>query len=139
MAQLNAAFAEKMGILAEQGLGAFAVTQFTFKPSRTIELATALARRYPDLPVYAGLAGPTNVARLVTYAQRCGVGASFRALGTLGKGALGLVTNTDPSDQLHTVAHHVVSGATPNIVGVHLFSFGGVTATATFMNHWLRD
>lgn len=139
MAALNAAFAEKMKLLSQQGLGAFAVTQFTFQPTRTVELAAGLARRYPDLPVYAGLPGPTNVAKLIGYAQRCGVGASFRALGTLGKGALGLVSNTDPSEQLLRVAHHVVTGSTPNIVGVHMFTFGGVTATAAFMNQWITS
>lgn len=138
MATLNTAFADKMETLTRQGLGAFAVTQFTFAPSRTIELATALARRYPDLPVYAGLPGPTSVTKLVGYAQRCGVGASLRALQTLGRGTLGLVTNTDPSDQLQRFAHHTVSGATPNIVGVHVFTFGGVIASAEFMNRWIR-
>jgi methylenetetrahydrofolate reductase (NADPH) len=138
-ATLNAAFAEKMEILARQGLGAFAVTQFTFAPSRTIELAAGLARHYPDLPVYAGLPGPTSVTKLVGYAQRCGVGASLRALQTLGRGTLGLVTNTDPSDQLQRFAHHTVSGATPNIVGVHVFTFGGVAASAEFMNRWIRN
>jgi methylenetetrahydrofolate reductase (NADPH) len=137
MATLNAAFAEKLALLDAQGLGAFAVTQFTFQPSRTIELATALARRYPDLPVYAGLPGPTSVKTLIGYAQRCGVGASFRALQTLGRGTIGLVANTDPSEQLQRVAHHVATGATPNIVGVHLFTFGGVDSTAAFMNRWL--
>lgn len=138
MATLNTAFADKMDTIARQGLGAFAVTQFTFAPSRTIELATALARRYPDLPVYAGLPGPTSVTKLISYAQRCGVGASLRALQTLGRGTIGLVTNTDPSDQLQRFAHHTVSGATPNIVGVHVFTFGGVIASAEFMNRWIR-
>lgn len=137
MAILNAAFADKIALAGDQGLGTFAVTQFTFQPSRMIELATALARRYPLLPVYAGLAGPTSVKTLVGYAQRCGVGASFRALQTLGRGTLGLVSNTDPSDQLQRVAHHVATGATPNIVGIHMFTFGGVAASASFMNRWL--
>ena len=83
--------------------------------------------------------GPTSVTKLVGYAQRCGVGASLRALQTLGRGTLGLVTNTDPSDQLQRFAHHTVSGATPNIVGVHVFTFGGVEATAAFMNRWIRN
>ena len=56
--------------------------------------------RRPELPVYVGIAGPTDPAALLRYAQRCGVSVSLRALRTLGIGIAQLVTNTDPRDQL---------------------------------------
>jgi hypothetical protein len=49
-------------------------------------------------------------------------------------GAVRLFTHVDPSDQLIALARHARSGSASNVVGVHLFSFGGVAATATWMN-----
>jgi methylenetetrahydrofolate reductase (NADPH) len=120
------------------GLGASIVTQFSFAPHRIIELATSLQRRAPGLPVYVGLAGPTNPRTLLKFAQVCGVSASLRALVAAGMGAVRLVTHTDPGRQLAAVARHVAAETTPNIVGVHVFSFGGVVATATWMNEVIR-
>jgi methylenetetrahydrofolate reductase (NADPH) len=98
-----------------------------------------LARRTPDVPVYAGLAGPANPVALLRYAQRCGaqrcgVGASLRALQSQGMGAVRLVTHADPSEQLTALARHCRSGSATNVVGVHLYSFGGVARTARWMN-----
>ena len=136
---LSSALSEKVAALTSQGIGAFAVTQFTFAPSRIVELCADLHRRFPDLPVYAGLPGPTSLTRLIQFAQRCGVGASLRALQAHGLGAANLITRTDPSDQLLTIAQHCASGTCPNIVGVHLFTFGGVEPSASFMHRWITQ
>src|SRR5207237_528768 len=79
-----------------QGLGAYVVTQFSFAPSRIVEYCADLARRAADVPVYVGLPGPTSPRTLLRYAQRCGVGASLRALQAQGMGAVRLFTNVDP-------------------------------------------
>jgi methylenetetrahydrofolate reductase (NADPH) len=93
-----------------------------------------LARRAPAVPVYVGLAGPANPVALLRYAQRCGVGASLRALQSQGMGAVRLVTHADPSEQLAALARHSRSGSVSQVVGVHLYSFGGVARTARWMN-----
>lgn len=136
-AVLSSALPEKLAALEAQGIGAFAVTQFTFAPSRIVELCADLHRRYPSLPVYAGLPGPANLRTLIQFAQRCGVGASLRALQAHGLSAANLITRTDPSDQLMTIAQHSASGTCPNIVGVHVFTFGGVEPSAMFMHRWI--
>jgi methylenetetrahydrofolate reductase (NADPH) len=135
--QLAAALAEKIETLTEQGLGAFAVTQFTFQPSRIVELCADLHRRHPGLPVYTGLPGPTTLTKLIQLAQKCGVGASLRALQGHGLGAANLITRTDPTDQLLAIAGHCATRTCPNIVGVHVFTFGGVEPSALFMNRWI--
>ncbi|MGQ0510736.1 MAG: methylenetetrahydrofolate reductase [Betaproteobacteria bacterium] len=131
---LEKAFAEKRALAAAQGLGVYVVTQFSFAPARVIEFCAGMARTAPEVPIYVGLAGPTSPVALLRFAQRCGVSASLRALRTQGMDAVRLVTHTDPGEQLAAIARYCASHASCNVVGVHLFTFGGVTAAAEWMN-----
>jgi methylenetetrahydrofolate reductase (NADPH) len=131
---LERAFAEKRALLAGQGLGAYVVTQFSFAPARVVEYCTQLARSAPEVPVYVGMAGPTNPVALLRFAQYCGVSASLRALRAQGMDAVKLVTHTDPGDQLAAIARYCATDAGSNVVGVHLFTFGGVESAARWMN-----
>ncbi len=138
-AVLENSFAEKISLAAAQGLGSYVVTQFSFAPARIVEYCASLARSAPSVPVYVGMAGPTNPVALLRYAQRCGVSASLRALRTQGMDAVRLVTHTEPSDQLSAIAHYCAAHADCNVVGVHLFTFGGVTSSATWMNRYIAS
>lgn len=131
---LARALVDKIALARAQGLGAYVVTQFTFAPNRIVEFCGLLGRTMPDVPVYVGLPGPTNPARLIKFAQTCGVSASLRAMAGQGMGAVRLFTHTDPVDQLQAVARHVTGGATQNVVGMHLFTFGGIEPAARWMN-----
>jgi methylenetetrahydrofolate reductase (NADPH) len=133
-ATLNAALEEKLALLAEQRLAAYLVTQFSFAPHRIVEYCADLVRKAPTVPVYVGLAGPTTPRRLLKFAQRCGVSASLRALQAEGMRAVRLITHVDPSAQLTAIARHASGGSASNVVGVHLYSFGGVAPTAAWMN-----
>lgn len=135
---LEAALASKVAAARSQGLGMSIVTQFSFHPARIIEHVTSLDRAYPDVPVYVGLAGPTSPTALIRYAHRCGVSASLRALSREGMRAATLVTHTDPSEQLSALARHMSTHAQSNVVGVHLFTFGGVGPSAAWMNAVVR-
>ena len=48
--------------------------------------------------------------------------------------AVRLFTHVDPTDQLMALARTCRSGSASNVVGVHLYSFGGVARTAAWMN-----
>jgi methylenetetrahydrofolate reductase (NADPH) len=133
-AQLNAALDTKLALARQQGLATSIVTQFSFAPNRIVEYCADVARRAPGVPVYVGLAGPTNPVALLRFAQRCGVSASLRALQAEGMRAVRLFTHVDPGDQLVALARHARSGSASNVVGVHLYSFGGVARTAQWMN-----
>ena len=133
-AVLAGALDEKLELARTQGLGAYVVTQFSFAPNRIVEYCAALARRSPGVSVYVGLPGPSSPVALVRYAQRCGVSASLRALQAQGMGAVRLITHVDPSEQLAALARHCQSGSTGNVVGVHLYTFGGIARTAAWMN-----
>jgi methylenetetrahydrofolate reductase (NADPH) len=137
-AELERDFHEKLELTAAQGLGRYLLTQFSFAPGRALEFCAALARRAPGVPLYVGLPGPATAAALLRFAQRCGVSASLRALQAQGMNAVRLVAHTDPGEQLAQIAHYCAAHASRcNVVGVHLFSFGGVTATAGWMNRVL--
>jgi methylenetetrahydrofolate reductase (NADPH) len=133
-AALASALEDKLAIASAQGLGSYVVTQFSFAPARIIEYCAELARSAPGVPVYVGLAGPTDPARLLRFAQRCGVSASLRALREQGMGLVRVVTHTDPGEQLTAIAHYCAANDHCNVVGVHLFSFGGAAKTAEWMN-----
>lgn len=132
-AALASSFEKKIRLAREQALGLYVVTQFSFAPARVVEYCAELARKAPGVPVYVGVAGPTDAAALARYAQRCGVSVSLRALRTLGTGIAKLVTNTDPLEQLRALARYCGSREASNVVGVHLYSFGGAVRTAEWM------
>ena len=131
---LNAALERKLDLARRHGLAPSIVTQFSFAPNRIIEYCAELARRAPSIPVYVGLAGPTSPVALLRFAQRCGVSASLRALQAQGMRAVRLFTHVDPSEQLIALARRALAGGAGNVVGVHLFAFGGVARTAQWMN-----
>jgi methylenetetrahydrofolate reductase (NADPH) len=132
---LEAALRRKMRLAREQGLGLYLVTQFSFAPARVVEFCSQMARSYPTVGIYVGVAGPTDPVALARYAQRCGVSVSLRALKNLGTGIAKLVTQTDPGEQLRAVARYSAMRSPSNVVGLHLFSFGGAVRTAA----WMRE
>jgi methylenetetrahydrofolate reductase (NADPH) len=81
-----------------------------------------------------GVAGPTDPAALARYATRCGVSVSLRALRNLGAGIAKLVTHTDPREHVVALARYARSREPSNLVGLHLYSFGGVVRTARWMS-----
>ena len=136
-ADLSSSFQGKLRLTAEQGLGMYVVTQFSFAPNRVVDYCAQLARVAPDVSVYVGVAGPTDPVALARYAQRCGVSASLRALKNLGSGIGQLVTHSDPRDQLVALARYTLQREPSNVAGVHLYSFGGAVRTATRMRDLL--
>ena len=132
-AAIERALARKIELARAQELGVYMVTQFSFAPARVVEYCAEMARNWPALPVYVGMAGPTDPAALARYAQRCGVSVSLRALRTLGSGIAKLVTHTDPHDHVVAIARYARSREPSNVVGVHLYSFGGAERTAAWM------
>jgi len=111
------------------------VTQFSFAPERIVALLAELHHGHPALPVYVGMPGPSDPVQLLRYAQRCGVGATRRALSALGTRIAQLMVHTEPSEQLAVAARYAQRH--DNVVGVHLFSFGGVLRTARWVDERL--
>ncbi|MFN3483329.1 hypothetical protein [Rhabdaerophilum calidifontis] len=138
LATLEADLAAKLEGAAARGFGTTLLTQFCFQPARIIEHVALLRRRYPELGVQIGLAGPSSPAALLRFARACGVGATLLALSRDGRRAVDLVTHTDPSEQLLALARHLAPLPQSNVVGIHLFSFGAVEAAAAWLNAVMR-
>ncbi|HEX5959081.1 MAG TPA: methylenetetrahydrofolate reductase [Hyphomicrobiaceae bacterium] len=131
---LNRALDRKLELAARHRLGVHLVTQFSFAPNRIVEYCADMARRAPDVPVYVGMAGPTNPMTLLRFAQRCGVSASLRALQAQGVKAVHHFTHVDPTEQLMALAGRLRCGGVRNVVGVHVYGFGGAVPAAQWMN-----
>jgi methylenetetrahydrofolate reductase (NADPH) len=131
---LQEAFDRKRLLAKDQALGLYVVTQFSFSPARVVEYCAALARTAPQVSIYVGIAGPTDPAALLRYAQRCGVSVSLRALRNLGTGIAKLVGHTDPRDHLVALARYCQSRQPSNVVGAHVYSFGGAVRTARWIS-----
>jgi methylenetetrahydrofolate reductase (NADPH) len=132
--KLEDALVEKLGLAEEAGLGASVLTQFSFVPTRIIQFCSNLERIAQGVSVYVGMAGPTDMFNLMRYARLCGVSTTWRALGDMGMKAAKLAMHTDPTEQLEALAHHCASRESHNIIGVHLFSFGGFVKSAKWMH-----
>jgi methylenetetrahydrofolate reductase (NADPH) len=135
ISNLAESFEKKRRMAKEQGLGLYVVTQFSFAPSRVVEYCANLARTAPEVSIYVGVAGPTDPVALARYAQLCGVSVSLRALRNLGTGIARLVTNIEPREQLVAIARYSRSREPSNVVGMHIYSFGGAVKTAA----WMRE
>jgi methylenetetrahydrofolate reductase (NADPH) len=133
-ARMFAALTDKLGQAAAAGLGSFVVTQFTMVPARIIEFCTDLAAAMPEVPVFAGLAGPTAPDRLVHFARYCGVSASLSAVRKVGVKVPQVVDHVATDQQLALLASFNANHHPSNIIGVHLFSFGGFGTTVEWVH-----
>jgi methylenetetrahydrofolate reductase (NADPH) len=129
---------------AEQtGLRVHIVTQFAFAPTTILNWLRRLRALGLEQPVRIGMAGPTGVARLLRYAQRCGVRASAQGLAQ----RAGLVKHLLGVNAPDRIVRPLAEACTKNRLGpvaAHFFSFGGAPATArwtaaTAAGHIVRD
>jgi methylenetetrahydrofolate reductase (NADPH) len=130
---------EKVELANNLGMGLEVITQFSFAPMRIVEYCAALSHRAPRLPVYVGIAGPTSRAKLLRYAQYCGVSASVRALSELGLEAVKGVSHTNPDRQVTALAQYRTNRESCNVIGVHVFGFGGFERSARWMRNKVRQ
>jgi methylenetetrahydrofolate reductase (NADPH) len=132
--RMFAALTDKLGRAADAGLGTFVVTQFTMVPARIIEFCTDLAVAAPEVPVFAGIAGPVSPRRLVHFARYCGVSASLSAVRKVGVKVPQVVDHASTDQQLALLAGFNANHHPSNIIGVHLFSFGGFGKTVEWVH-----
>jgi methylenetetrahydrofolate reductase (NADPH) len=124
----------KIKLADEQSLGLSVVTQFSFTPPKIIKFCSEMMLRAPGVPVYAGLAGPTSTAKLLRFAQICGVSTSLRAMKSLGMNAVKLARHSNPDKQFAAMAQHKAAGEAGSLAGIHLFSFGGFVESAQWLS-----
>jgi methylenetetrahydrofolate reductase (NADPH) len=132
---LMQALRHKQAFAQRTGIKVHIATQFGFNPEGFVAWAAHLWEQGIALPVHVGIAGPTPLQKLVKFAMACGVGAS---LGSLMKNMSAMANlarmKTGPDEMMATIVRGCAATPTARIVRPHLYAFGGVIATAT----WLR-
>ena len=126
------ALIRKLELAKQQNIEAEIVTQFCFNPNRIIDYSTRISEIAPDTPIFVGMAGPSNAKTLLRFAKQCGVSTSLRGLVNMGVDAARLFSNADPSKQLTKLAAYYANHNS-NIIGIHVFSFGGFIESAKWM------
>ena len=118
---------------AETGTEMWIVTQFVFSPEPALAWLRKLRDVGPRLPVRIGMPGPAKASTLLAYAARCGVGVSAKALSRRPAVAR-MLGGWSPNAVVRGLARERVQDPTTPVAGIHLFTFGGLTAAA----EWLR-
>ncbi len=131
---LETALAAKLDLARRQGLATWLVTQFCFEPEPILRRVEALRAAGIGVPVRVGLAGPADRRTLWKYALHCGIGNSIRALGTRVDVIGNLLLRDSPDPVLDGVAKAAADDARLGIEGIHVFAFGGVAATARWLD-----
>jgi methylenetetrahydrofolate reductase (NADPH) len=125
---LERALAAKIQCATQTGLAVHIVTQFCFDAAPVTDWILRLRNHGIESPVRVGMAGPTNLATLIRYAQRCGVRASLQGM-TRHAGLLKhLVGVSAPDGIIRPLAETATTGRLGQVVP-HFYSFGGVAAT----------
>jgi methylenetetrahydrofolate reductase (NADH) len=130
--ELERALNAKIEAAHATGLAVHIVTQFCFDAAPILAWIVSLRAFGIEKPVRIGLAGPTNLATLLRYAQRCGVKASAQALARQAGLVRQLFSMTAPDALVRTLAE-AHAAARLGEVALHLFPFGGAAATARWI------
>ena len=134
-AELLSALRVKQEFAARSGIAVHIVTQFGFNPEGICAWDRMLTQEGITLPVHAGIAGPTPLAKLLKFAIQCGIGTSMSSLAK-NMGAVASLTGlaAGPDEMLLGLVRGCARHAGSRLVRPHVYSFGGALPTAA----WLR-
>ncbi len=124
---LDRALLDKVRAAEATDMAVHIVTQFCFDGASMLRWIGRLRDFGIEHPVRIGLAGPTNLATLLRYAQRCGVRASAQGLARQAGLLRQLFAMSAPDALLRVLAE---ARADLGDVAPHFFSFGGLARTA---------
>lgn len=122
----------KQAFADRTGLPMFIVTQFGFNGNALRNWEPELARIGVHLPILAGIAGPTPLAKLIKFAMRCGIGASLRTV-MRNLSAVGSIAELATTPEQHLMRLMQLSSST-RVAAPHFFCFGGVLETARWIH-----
>ncbi len=108
------------------------VTQFGFDGTKFIQWAKDVKAAGIDAPIHLGVAGPAKITTLIKYAAMCGVGNSLNFFKKRTSAIAQLATKHSPEDVVGPIEQVWATGET-NITQIHVFPFGGLQASATWL------
>jgi methylenetetrahydrofolate reductase (NADPH) len=127
--ELDRLLAAKLQAAEQTGLKVNIVTQFCLETAPILGWLRRLRDHGIDLPVRIGLAGPTSLTALMRYARRCGVRASTQGL-TRNAGLIKHLLGAAAPDAIIRALIDANRDGELGDIAPHLFSFGGIGATA---------
>jgi methylenetetrahydrofolate reductase (NADPH) len=134
-AELLAALRHKQAFADRTGSKLRIVTQFGFDPDALCTWVATLRKHGITLPVHAGIAGPTSIARLVKFAMHCGVGVSMGSMMKNMGAMANLALHVKGADEMLVgILRGGTRRADLDVAQPHIFAFGGILPTA----QWLR-
>jgi methylenetetrahydrofolate reductase (NADPH) len=123
----------KVADITARGMAPLIVTQFGFDPEAFLTWLKKLRARGIDAPVRIGVPGPAGIKRLLTFAARCGVGASTSVLKKYGISVTNLLGSAGPDKLVDAFANGL--GTEHGKTRLHFYPFGGLTKTL----EWIAD
>lgn len=123
----------KVAEIERRGMAPLIVTQFAFDADAVLGWLAELRKRGVDAPVRVGVPGPAGIKRLLSFAARCGVGASASVMKKYGVSITNLLGSAGPDRLVDAFASGL--GSEHGRVRLHFYPFGGLAKTV----EWIRD
>lgn len=127
------ALTDKAAELRAQSLDATVITQFAFDADPVLAWILRARGLGVDAPVRVGTPGPAGVKRLLAFARRFGVGANATIVRKYGFSLTNLLATAGPDAFIAELARAVEAAPDAGEVLIHLYTFGGVAATARWV------
>lgn len=135
---LEDALIRKLELASDNGVRLRVVTQFGFDAAPILEWFAKMNARGVSVPVSVGIAGPSKMRTLLTYAAKCGVRHSIKGL--LAKPSIvRMLGQWDPLEVLSPIAEYVASGTVSSVEKAHIFTFGGLRRTLEWRDQVLKS
>ncbi|MEU2424884.1 methylenetetrahydrofolate reductase [Streptomyces sp. NPDC007851] len=125
---------QKWAALREQNLACSVTTQFGFDTGPVVAWIEKLRAREIDSPIRVGVPGPAGVQRLLRYARRFGVQSSASVVQKYGLSLTGLLGTAGPNRFVESLESELDTDRHGD-VSLHFYTFGGVRATA----EWIQN
>lgn len=126
---------DKSAALKEAGLDAVILTQFSFDTDPVMAWIKGVRDRGIDTQIRLGTPGPAGIKRLISFASRFGVGANAMIVKKYGFSLTNLMGSAGPDKFVSDLAALFDADPAVGAVKLHMYTFGGLEATAT----WARD
>ncbi len=130
---------DKTAALADHGLDVTIITQFAFDIDPVTTWIDGVRTRGIDVPIRVGTPGPAGIKRLLGFARRFGVGANAMIVKKYGFSLTNLMGTAGPDTFVADLAEALAHRATAGDVALHLYTFGGIEATARWAADFARD
>lgn len=132
-------FERKSAALADQGLRQVVLTQFGFDTDPVVSWIREVRARGIDAPLRVGVPGPAGIKRLLGFARRFGIGANAMIVKKFGFSLTNLMGTAGPDRFVNDLGSLLAEDDASGDVGIHLYTFGGLLATAEWAQKFRKD